>query len=59
MSQSALSRLVSRLEEQGLVQRTTSVDDRRGIFAKLTAERDQRLAEATPTKRRVRTEQLA
>lgn len=59
MSQSALSRLVSRLEAQGLVCRTTCTDDRRGIFAKLTPEGEQRLADARPTKTRVLTEHLA
>src|SRR4051795_11196786 len=36
LSQSALSRVVGRLEEQGLVCRIMCRDDRRGIFASLT-----------------------
>lgn len=59
MSQSALSRLVSRLESQGLVLRKACADDRRGIFAALTAEGHRRLAEAQPTQRRVLAEELA
>lgn len=53
MSQSALSRLVSRLEAQGLVTRTTCSDDRRGIYAALTDAGRERLAQAQPTQRRV------
>jgi DNA-binding MarR family transcriptional regulator len=49
MSQSALSRLVARLEERGLVERRACADDRRGIFAVLTPAGRARLAEATPT----------
>lgn len=58
MSQSALSRLVSRLEAQGLVERRACASDRRGIFAQLTDEGRSRLAEARPTKLRVLSEQL-
>lgn len=58
MSQSALSRLVSRLEAQGLVARRSCASDRRGIFAQLTPDGRARLAEARPTKRRVLEEQL-
>ena len=36
MSQSALSRLVARLEQEGLVRRRSCSDDRRGINAALT-----------------------
>lgn len=59
MSQSALSRLVSRLEAQGLVERRSCDTDRRGIFAQLTDDGRARLAEARPTKLRVLAEQLA
>src|SRR5882672_6813408 len=38
LSQSALSRLVGRLEADGLVTRAICSDDRRGIFAHLTDE---------------------
>ena len=49
MSQSALSRLVSRLESRGLVTRKSCTDDRRGIFACLTDAGRERLGEAQPT----------
>ena len=49
MSQSALSRLISRLELQGLVERRTCADDRRGIFACVTESGRALLAEAEPT----------
>jgi DNA-binding MarR family transcriptional regulator len=49
ISQSALSRLVSRLEADGLVCRNTCTDDRRGIYACLTAEGLQRVEQARPT----------
>lgn len=49
MSQSALSRLVGRLADEGLVERRTCAEDRRGMFAVLTEAGRERLAEATPT----------
>ena len=59
MSQSALSRLVSRLEERGLVVRKTCSDDRRGIFACLTDEGAELLREAQPTQHEVLSRVLA
>lgn len=59
MSQSAMSRLVSRLEAQGLVERRSCASDRRGIFAQLTPAGRKRLAEARPTQRRVLADLLA
>ena len=53
MSQSALSRLVSRLEERGLVARRACEDDRRGMFAVLTDAGRTRLREAQPTQHEV------
>jgi len=53
MSQSALSRLVTRLEERGLVVRKACEADRRGIFACLTEAGRERLAEAEPTQSEV------
>ena len=38
LSQSALSRVVGRLENDGLVKRSMCANDRRGIFANLTDE---------------------
>lgn len=49
LSQSALSRLVSRLEGEGLVERSACVVDRRGIYACLTPAGLQRVLEARPT----------
>ncbi|HWV85661.1 MAG TPA: MarR family transcriptional regulator [Capillimicrobium sp.] len=49
LSQSALSRLVSRLEAEGLVERSACVVDRRGIYACLTPAGLQRVLEARPT----------
>jgi DNA-binding MarR family transcriptional regulator len=53
MSQSALSRLVSRLEEEGLVERRSCSDDRRGIFACITDAGRVRVREAEATQREV------
>ena len=49
MSQSALSRLISRLHDEGLVERRTCSDDRRGIYACITDAGRERLAEAQVT----------
>jgi DNA-binding MarR family transcriptional regulator len=49
MSQSALSRLIGRLTDEGLVERRSCTEDRRGIYACLTEAGRQRLAEAEPT----------
>jgi DNA-binding MarR family transcriptional regulator len=53
LSQSALSRLVGRLEAEGLVYRTICSEDRRGIFACLTEEGRARYEAARPTQRRI------
>jgi DNA-binding MarR family transcriptional regulator len=58
LSQSALSRLIGRLESEGLVSRTICSNDRRGIFACLTATGRARHEAALPTQRRVLAEQL-
>jgi DNA-binding MarR family transcriptional regulator len=49
MSQSALSRMISRLEERGLVHRASCPEDRRGMKACLTESGRERLDAATPT----------
>lgn len=49
MSQSALSRLIGRLADEGLVERKSCTEDRRGIYAVITDAGRERLAEATPT----------
>jgi DNA-binding MarR family transcriptional regulator len=53
LSQSALSRLISRLEKTGLVERCLCGEDRRGIYVTLTEAGRQRHAEAAPTHREV------
>jgi DNA-binding MarR family transcriptional regulator len=58
LSQSALSRLVGRLESDGLVTRAICDDDRRGIFAHITDEGRTRYEAARPTHRAVLAETL-
>jgi DNA-binding MarR family transcriptional regulator len=53
MSQSALSRLVSRLEEEGLVSRRSCAEDRRGTYACITDAGRARVREAEATQREV------
>jgi DNA-binding MarR family transcriptional regulator len=59
LSQSALSRVVGRLEEQGLVSRFMCQDDRRGIFATLTPAGRERYELARPTHRTVLADNLS
>ncbi|WP_034091352.1 MarR family winged helix-turn-helix transcriptional regulator [Streptacidiphilus albus] len=49
LSQSATTRLVARLEEDGLLTRYLCATDRRGIFTEVTAAGQERLAQARPT----------
>jgi DNA-binding MarR family transcriptional regulator len=53
LSQSALSRLIGRLEQHGMVQRSLCDLDRRGIYVCLTDAGRRRHAEALPTQRAV------
>lgn len=53
LSQSALSRLVSRLENDGLVCRNTCSDDRRAQWTEITAEGRTRYEAARPTHRKI------
>jgi DNA-binding MarR family transcriptional regulator len=53
LSQSALSRVIARLEKAGLVERVMCTEDRRGIFVKLTSAGARRQSEAQPTHRAV------
>jgi DNA-binding MarR family transcriptional regulator len=53
LSQSALSRLIARLERAGLVNRSMCDDDRRGVFVCISAEGRARHAAASPTHRAV------
>lgn len=52
-TQSTVSRVVARLEDERLVCRAMCSDDRRGIYASLTPEGRGRVEAATPTYRRV------
>jgi DNA-binding MarR family transcriptional regulator len=59
LSQSALSRVVGRLEADGLVTRGLCAEDRRGIYACLTDAGRERYSAARPTHRAVLAETLA
>jgi DNA-binding MarR family transcriptional regulator len=58
LSQSALSRLIGRLEAAGHVQRMMCTDDRRGIYAHITPDGRALWEKARPTHRAVLAEQL-
>jgi DNA-binding MarR family transcriptional regulator len=58
LSQSALSRLVARLEREGLVERCICDLDRRGVYANLTDAGRERYEQALPTQREVLTRTL-
>ena len=58
LSQSALSRLVGRLEADGLVTRAICPSDRRGIYAHITDAGRERYEAARPTHRAVLAETL-
>jgi DNA-binding MarR family transcriptional regulator len=53
VNQSTCSRVVARLEEEGLAQRALCSEDRRGIYATITDAGRKRLSDAAPTYRRV------
>ncbi len=59
LSQSALSRLIGRLEVDGLVTRAICAEDRRGIYVHLTEAGKKRYLAARPTHRAVLTSALA
>ena len=58
LSSSATTRLVTRLEDRGLITRILCADDRRGIYTELTAAGSKLLDEARPTHHRVLEEAL-
>lgn len=58
LSSSATTRLVTRLEDRGLLTRILCADDRRGIYTELTAAGQQLLGQARPTHDRVLEESL-
>ncbi|MDH2429857.1 MarR family transcriptional regulator [Sphaerisporangium sp. TRM90804] len=49
LSRSGLTRLIDRLQREGLVERAACPSDARGLFAVLTDSGENRLSEATPT----------
>ncbi|QDQ15366.1 MarR family winged helix-turn-helix transcriptional regulator [Streptomyces spectabilis] len=59
LSQSALSRLIGRLEKDGLVERGMCSEDRRGVRVCVTAKGRQLHAEVRPVQRAVLTRMLA
>ncbi|MFE6197658.1 MarR family winged helix-turn-helix transcriptional regulator [Streptomyces sp. NPDC057838] len=59
LSQSALSRLIARLEKEGLVERCVCPEDRRGVRVLLTAEGRALHGEVLPVQRAVLARMLA
>jgi len=59
LSASATTRLVTRLEDRGLLTRILCADDRRGIYTELTPAGRKTLAAARPTHERVLEEALS
>ncbi|MGW1749639.1 MarR family winged helix-turn-helix transcriptional regulator [Streptomyces sp. NPDC002092] len=59
LSQSALSRLIARLEKDGLVERAMCPEDRRGVRVALTAKGRTLHGEVLPVQRAVLTRMLA
>lgn len=59
LSGSATTRLVTRLEDRGLLTRILCADDRRGIYTELTPDGEELLAQARPTHHRVLESTLA
>ncbi|MEU6772493.1 MarR family transcriptional regulator [Streptomyces sp. NPDC046759] len=59
LSQSALSRLIGRLEKDGLVERAMCAEDRRGVRVALTAKGCALHGEVRPVQRAVLTRMLA
>jgi DNA-binding MarR family transcriptional regulator len=59
LSQSALSRVIDRLEKHGLVKRGVCDNDRRAIYAELTDEGRERYEAARPTHREVLERELS
>ncbi|MFF7968064.1 MarR family transcriptional regulator [Streptomyces sp. NPDC007903] len=59
LSQSALSRLIGRLEKEGLVERSVCAEDRRGVWVSLTRRGRELHAEVLPLQRGVLERMLA
>jgi DNA-binding MarR family transcriptional regulator len=58
LSQSALSRLIGRLQTAGLVDRSVCEDDRRAVYVSITPEGSRRFIEARPTQRMILREHM-
>lgn len=58
LSSSATTRLVTRLEDRGLLTRVLCAEDRRGIYTELTADGRRLLEQARPTHDRILMESL-
>ena len=58
LSQSALSRLIGRLEKDGLVERSVCAEDRRGVWVTLTDKGRHLHTEVLPLQRDVLTRML-
>ncbi|MET9503436.1 MarR family transcriptional regulator [Streptomyces sp. NPDC006622] len=59
LSQSALSRLIGRLEKDGLVERSVCAEDRRGVYVALTPKGRDLHGEVLPLQRAVLARMLA
>ncbi|MFD3375168.1 MULTISPECIES: MarR family winged helix-turn-helix transcriptional regulator [unclassified Streptomyces] len=59
LSQSALSRLIGRLEKEGLVERSVCQEDRRGVWVALTGKGRELHSEVRPLQRAVLARMLA
>src|SRR4051812_19554640 len=59
LSHSALSRLIGRLEREGLVERSVCAEDRRGVWVALTRKGRELYAEVLPLQRAVLERMLA
>lgn len=57
LSQSAFSRLITRLEHAGLVERALCTEDRRSAYTRITENGAERYLEARPTQRAILREQ--
>lgn len=53
LTQSALSRVISKLEAEGMVSRAVCEEDRRAVFTSITDEGRERYAQARPTQRAI------
>jgi DNA-binding MarR family transcriptional regulator len=59
LTQSALSRLISRLETDGLVERCMCTEDRRSVITRITVAGSERYEAARPTQRAILRDEVA